>query len=104
MEYDQIKNNFCNGNMIKSLKDGIVRKYSGFLTVTGVGDNEKGFDSFNEDLVVYQNGILAEVVAVGIDENEEHRKHIEKVLKVCDSIGCTVSQLLYEKDYMKELS
>lgn len=103
MEYEEIASKFRNGNMIKSLKDGLVRKYSGFLTLIGMDEDAEGFDSFNKDLIVYKDGVIAEVVEQGVDKYEEHGKHIANVLKTCKRLGCTTAQLL-KMDYLKELS
>lgn len=104
MEYEEIASKFRNGNMIKSLKDGVVRKYSGHLSLIGTLEkNYIGFDSVNADLVVYNNGVLAEIIEQGVDKNETHMKHIGNVLNTCRRWGCTTSDLL-KMDYPKELN
>lgn len=62
MEYNEIEKHFHKGDMIKSLSDGKIRKYSGFLTLVGVGENQIGMDSLDDDLIVYQNEKLAEII------------------------------------------
>jgi len=103
LEYDEIDSHFSKNDLIKSLKDGKTYKYSGFLSVGDVGKNAKGFDSFNDDLIVYKGGKLATVIEKGVDhERIELLQHIENVKKTCKRLGCTPSELL-KKDYLTEL-
>ena len=103
LKYDEIKSNYGKNDLIASLNDGEVKKYSGFLTLIGRGKNAIGYDSFNDALVVYKHGKLAKVIKKGIDhELIAHMKHIENVRNTCKHLGCTPTQLLH-KDYMSEL-
>lgn len=103
LEYDEIKDHFGKNDQIASLNDGKTYKYSGFLTLVGIGKNAKGYDSFNDALVVYKGGKLASVIEKGIDhEHIKQMQHIANVRSTCKRLGCTPSELL-KKDYMTEL-
>lgn len=96
MIYEEVGGSFGKEDMIRSLSDGVVRKYSGYVTHTG-----DMCDSFNKDLVVYRNGVLAEVVKKG-NYVDPMLEHIQNVRDTCKRLGCTPSELLH-KDYTKEL-
>lgn len=103
LKYDEIKKQYGKNDKIASLKDNETYTYSGFLTLVGSGKNTKGYDSFNDALVVYKGGKLANVIEVGIDhEHIKAMKHIQNVRSTCKRLGCTPSELL-KKNYMSEL-
>ena len=103
LEYDEIKDHYGKNDLIASLNDGKTYKYSGYLTLVGIGKKAKGYDSFNDALVVYKGGKLATVIEKGIDhEHIKQMQHIENVLSTCKRLGCTPTELLH-KDYMNEL-
>ena len=103
LEYNDIKEHFGKNDKIASLNDGKTYKYSGYLTLVGIGKNAKGFDSFNDALVVYKGGKLATLIEKGIDhEYIKSMEHIQNVRSTCKRLGCTPSELL-KKNYMSEL-
>jgi len=67
LEFNDISDLYGKNDLILSLNDGKDYKYSGFLTLVGIGKNAKGYDSFNDALVVYKGGKLATVIKKGID-------------------------------------
>lgn len=90
MDYEEIRKEYNKNDMIKSIKDGVVRKYSGYLTLCG-----EGYDSFNKDLVVYQDGKLADVVKKGVDHEEiAWNKHVDDIRRQCKQRNCTPFDLL----------
>ena len=104
MEYTEIKECFNKNDKIVSLKDGNVYVYSGFLSLLGMGVNSKGYDSFNNNLLLYDNQILATISRKGIDhEHIKAMNHINNVRNTCRRLGCTPSELL-KKDYISELN
>jgi hypothetical protein len=99
MKWEEIKEKYNKNDKIKSLKDGVVRTYSGYLTLAGVG-----YDSFDEDLVLFKDGELAEVIEKGIDhEAIERNRHIDNVRRTCKRLNCTPTELL-QRDYINELN
>ncbi len=102
MEYNDISKHFRKNDMIKSLSDGKVKKYGGHLVLVGDGLSAVGFDSGNTALEVYKNGVLAEVIEKGIDEEAEWNDHINNVRNVCGRLGCSTRELL-NRDYINEL-
>mgnify|MGYP003647351394 FL=1 len=103
LEYNDIKEYFGKNDEIASLNDGKTYKYSGYLTLVGSGKNAKGYDSFNDALVVYKGGKLAALIEKGIDhEHIKSMKHIQNVRSTCKRLGCTPSELI-KKNYMTEL-
>lgn len=99
MEYNSIKNQYGKNDLIKSLDDGNTYKYSGHLTLVGLGKNRKAYDSSNEALVVYKGGKLATVIKKGIDHDHQH---IDNVINTCKRLGCTPNELL-QIDYMSDI-
>lgn len=98
-QYDFISSKFGINDMIKSLNDGVVKKYSGYLTLAG----DTGYDSFNKDLIVFKDGVFAEVIEKGIDHKTiAWNKHMKNIRRTCKRLGCTPLELL-KKDYIKEL-
>ncbi len=104
MNWDEIKSNYGINDIIESVSDGEHKKYSGYLTLVGLGEKAIGYDSFNEDLVLYRCGKLAKVIIKdGIDhEDIAHMKHVENVMNTCRRLGCTTGELLH-MNYTKEL-
>lgn len=102
MEYEEISKRFTKGNIIKSLKDGKEYEYKGYLTVVGLGENQLGYDSFNEDLEIYKNGELAKIVEKGINPDDVHREHIRNFIATCKRLGCRPHELLTNYNYMAE--
>ena len=103
LKYDEIKGHYGKNDLIASLNDGRTYKYSGSLTLVGIGKKAEGYDSHNNALVVYKGGKIASVVEKGIDhEYIKQMQHIENVLSTCKRLGCTPTELLH-KDYMNEL-
>jgi len=102
MNYEEISGSFTKGNIVRSLEDGKDYEYCGYLTLLGRGDNAFGYASNNENLVVYKDGKLAEIVEVGVNPDEEFYRHIDNVRRTCSRLGVTPTELLY-KDYVKEL-
>ena len=103
LEYDEIKGHYGKNDLIASLNDGRTYKYSGSLTLVGIGKKAEGYDSHNDALVVYKGGKIASVIEKGIDhEHIKQMQHIENVLSTCKRLGCTPTELLH-KDYMNEL-
>lgn len=92
--YEDIKSIFNENDMIKSLNDGVIKKYSGFLSLS---NNTLGYDSFNKDLVLFKNGEFAEIVEKGIDNDIGHYKNIRDR---CKKYGISPFELL-EKDYLE---
>ena len=103
LKYDEIKGHYGKNDLIASLNDGRTYKYSGSLTLVGIGKKAEGYDSHNNALVVYKGGKIASVIEKGIDhEHIKQMQHIENVLSTCKRLGCTPTELLH-KDYMNEL-
>ena len=103
--YEDINPHFKKNDMIRSLSDGVVYKYSGFCArVVDFDGSAITTDCFNKNLILCENDNLAEVVETGIDYEEiERMKHVENVMNTCQRLGCTPSELL-RMDYQKELS
>lgn len=99
MTYDEIKQCYSINDVVCSLKDGKNYKYSGLLTLVGLGADAIGYDSVNENCVLFNGCNLAVIIEKGIDEEAEHLKH---VLSTCKKLGCTVDELLH-MDYLKKL-
>jgi hypothetical protein len=99
IDYDNIKNKYSKNDKIISLKNSETYIYSGFLTIVGF----IGYDSFNENLLLYDNGELATVTEKGIDhEHIALMIHIKNVRETCKRLKCSNSELL-NKDYINEL-
>ena len=96
MTWKEISSKYNKNDLIKSLNNGNVIKYSGFLTVCG----NIGKDSFNDDLILYFKGKCAKVIEKGIDEEAIH---IQNVINKCNRLNCSPTELL-QKDYITELA
>lgn len=104
LTFDEIKEHFTNGNMVKSLLDGRIYKYCGHFYLVGIGKNAEAIDTTERNLVLYKNFKLAEITEQGINPDEEFLKHIDNVRATKRRLGITSNWDLLAMDYPKELS
>jgi hypothetical protein len=66
LTYNEIKTHFTKGNTVLSLNSNDVYEYSGRLTLIDKGKNAVGYDSKDNNLVLYKRGEIAKVVSIKI--------------------------------------
>jgi hypothetical protein len=62
MKFKKLANNYKKGDTVKSLDTGEKIEYSGYFKLVGTEPNAIGSDTYNRDLILFQNGELAEII------------------------------------------